>query len=328
MANLRSIGCPERTLRDIILADVRQYFEGRRSEVSRQTPFWLAGRQRQDAVRTNGLELLRIDQEERELLGQLLGLEWCGGNVLIQEMNLAEQAVMRFVFGPVPDETVQQVLFTMHKFEILRDQIGHRTGGIFTDEDDAEMKRLQLELPAEIGQLLTPMQFEEMKARCAAMDLFERQYGVELNAEEARRIALARAGGSAGIFWDGPDLETEEEQQLREARFQDEVAGILGAERFQDYQRSQDEDFRQIFYFTYGNNMPKETAIKVYDMRRLAAEEVSRIQEDSSLTDLERLERMRQIQASVQEGVSTVLGPVYQEYLDSSGSWVTNVNGL
>src|SRR5262245_22753501 len=49
--NLRAVGCPEKTVRDIILAEVRKTYLARRGSILLTTSFWSCGVERQAAER-------------------------------------------------------------------------------------------------------------------------------------------------------------------------------------------------------------------------------------------------------------------------------------
>src|SRR6188474_1966258 len=79
IANLRAIGCPEETIRDIITADVNKLFEQRRSEVTGSTnkfQFWKTGTFFTDMFNEEKLNKHReLAKEKRDLLKELLGVD-------------------------------------------------------------------------------------------------------------------------------------------------------------------------------------------------------------------------------------------------------------
>src|SRR5579859_1201571 len=81
--NLRNIGCPEQTIRDIIIADVNSLYSRRRAleMVTPEQQWW------RSAVDTNilqaALEKSRaLDDERRALLTRLLGPGWEAGDLV------------------------------------------------------------------------------------------------------------------------------------------------------------------------------------------------------------------------------------------------------
>jgi hypothetical protein len=96
IANLRGIGCPEQTVRDIVTADVDGLYAPERSKLDAQ----------EQSLRTNGslkssqklvaleVERRRIFQEEATAVAELLGLPVQAATVAtVTETNLAQQVV-------------------------------------------------------------------------------------------------------------------------------------------------------------------------------------------------------------------------------------------
>src|SRR5688500_11866037 len=79
IANLRAIGCPEETIRDIIIADVNKLFEARKKELTGSTnkfQFWKTGTFFTDMFNEEKLQKHReLAKEKQTLLKELLGVE-------------------------------------------------------------------------------------------------------------------------------------------------------------------------------------------------------------------------------------------------------------
>ncbi|MCU0786331.1 MAG: hypothetical protein MUF81_20245, partial [Verrucomicrobia bacterium] len=77
IANLRAIGCPEETIRDIITADVNKLYESKRKELAgpkKKFEFWKPGGLMGAAIDPERTEKERaLNKEKRALLTELLG---------------------------------------------------------------------------------------------------------------------------------------------------------------------------------------------------------------------------------------------------------------
>jgi hypothetical protein len=104
--------------------------------------------------------------------------------------------------------------------------------------------------------------------------------------------------------------------------FETQVKNLLGQQRFADYQRAQNFDFRETFAFSQQNNLPQTAAIAVYDSRRNAEQQSDEIQKDGSLTADERAAALVVLKAATVNTISSVLGGNYQSYLSGSGHWL------
>jgi hypothetical protein len=329
VANLRAIGCPEKIIRDIILADVERLYAARRRDLGIKSPFWLAGSQRRKAGRAQEKELNALKQEQASLIQRLLGIEWLPDSGRTFD-KFEDQALMRFMFGPMPEESVWRAVHLMGKYEALEKEVEHRCDGIRLEADNAKLESLYQRMLGELASALTPAQTEEMMARAAAFELLDHTKfdGADVTAIELRQIALARASAGGRLF-DWPVDETDEERKAKEEQFKAAVRNIFGEMRYADFERAQDNEFRKLFEFSKDNGLPKETAVEVYDIRKLVAEEAGCVRQDTSLDEPARRQRLEEMQAAVQKEVSGVLGvKAWQDYLNRGGAWATNLNQL
>ena len=335
VANLRGIGCPEKTVRAIVLADVDRRYEAIKRQAQTNLPFWTGDRKLQAARAAQQARQTALEKEEASLIGHLLGIEYYGESLFGD--NFDEQAVCRYFFGPMPEETFQRLANVADKYEALRSDFESRTGNLLTEENKSEAKKLTGAERQEFKALLTPAEWEEFLARSGAMHevdllgddakLFE---VAGLSANEARRLALAREDNPLpfDLFrWNRE--ESDAERQLSDLQFINEAAQILGEKRFAEFQRAQDGDFVRLFNLARDNQLPRESAVKVYEMRQLAAQEVERIRHDDSLDDSAREQSFAEMQALLQQAVSQTLGAsAYRDYLQRDGNWITNVKEL
>jgi hypothetical protein len=333
-ANLRAIGCPEKTVRDILLADVEKYYDTRQLAAIRQQPFWSAGRQRRLTECEREASFAAMNQERKELIQRLLGTEWSGDEAgPFQKGQLEEQALARFIFGPLPEEAFQRAVATIKNYEAQEQQLRERSQGILTDEDETGLKSLGQALKNKLSEVLTPDQLDEVSARGSALDYFDRDLfaeAMELTPVEARQIALAKSRTrEAERFFEMGIADADSDPAARETQFTNTVANLLGPKRFEDFQRAQDRQFQSLFELGRENGLPKETAIKVYDILRLTAEEVERVRHDDTLDEPARQQRFAEMQAAIQQQVSGALGgKAYADYLRRDGAWITNVTKL
>src|SRR5207247_5288218 len=83
IANLRDIGCPEQTVRDIIIADVNALYARKRSlEIVTPEQQWWRTEPDTNIVQTAAARVHELEQERRELLTRLLGSNWETGDLV------------------------------------------------------------------------------------------------------------------------------------------------------------------------------------------------------------------------------------------------------
>lgn len=338
VANLRAIGCPEKTICDIIVPDLRIRYRSERAALVRTVPFWQAGKQRRLSDVLQAAKLEKLEDEELAVIQQLLNVNpWEVRERLLGGGDFEGQAVVRFLLGPMPEESFQRVISLLQKNDALRTRIQQHADGIMTDEDRAEVRELEAGIEQEFRAAATREQFEEMMARQEALKIFDRGILTEvmdLAPTEARQMALARAriDESLKVFewFNGFGSSTPESDDLaRERQFTNAVAGILGEKRFAEYVRAGDDEFQKLFSLGKDKGLSREAAVTVYEIQRYTKEEVERVRNDSSLDDTVRRQRLDEMQAVVQARVIEALGKAgYSEYLSRGATWVTNLTNL
>jgi len=326
-ANLRAVGCPEQTVRDLIFARARRaknQIERCRSRV----PFWAAGlRREQDSKERERFHQMASERIVADLVRAVGSDSDPSDNP--QMRDLEEQALMRFILGPMPEASVQQLAMTMKQFEERCDAVRERCQGVELDDDIAELDRLHRQFKKEVGELLTREQFEEFSARCAMMKLSDdiKWEATDLTPSEVCQIALIRAryeGPTSDLFHGSRSTTGEEDRQIREETFT-----FLGARRAAEFERAANSDFQRLFDLSKDQNLPREAAIHAYDIRQLAESEAEQLRKDASLSDVQHQERFEQMQAETQEAMLKTLGAAAcQQYLHRGGEWVTNFSKL
>src|SRR5581483_10507364 len=107
IANLRAIGCPEQTIRDIVVADVNQlYAKKRLLEVVTPEQQWWRSVPDTNVTRSARAKILELDQERRELLTTLLGPKW---ELADPTAKLSSIALTGPILGELAPETRQAV---------------------------------------------------------------------------------------------------------------------------------------------------------------------------------------------------------------------------
>ena len=81
--NLRDIGCPEQTIRDIIIADVNTLYSKRlATELVTAEQQWWRAEPDTNVVRAAAAKARVIEEERRSLLARLLGPNWESGDLV------------------------------------------------------------------------------------------------------------------------------------------------------------------------------------------------------------------------------------------------------
>lgn len=160
IANLRGIGCPEETIRDIIKADVNKLYESKRKELAgppKKFEFWKANALMGAVADPERTEKERaVNKEKRALLTELLGFAPEETPDLLA--NAAGQ--MEAMFGFLPAEKRNKV------FDAMQDMQGKMQKAMKSGAPDAEdMRKLMKESEVALAAILTPQELLDYNLR-------------------------------------------------------------------------------------------------------------------------------------------------------------------
>ena len=331
VANLRAIGCPERTIRDIVLAEIAENYASHDRRAPR-VPFWSNGPRRMAAQRQHEAEQFRLKTELAAIVRRLFGIEW--SPEIKRDPFDDELMVCRVMLGDVSEEQFQRACSLILAAPQARKDLEWRCPGLFLAEDYAELMRRRDDLERELRAVLSPAQFEEFSARAGIMNWIFHGAGLEQlkpTPAELRQISLAstQVRPLGWKFLELDDSLSDEEKAKDEAAMGQRVRKILGAARYAECELLQDHRYQSVYSFVQETQLPLDTAHKLYEIQKLTASEVQGLRQDKTLDASVRTQRLEAVTASVSREISALLGPKrFGEFLRQSGQWVTNANRL
>lgn len=332
VANLRAVGCPERTIRDIVVGEVWHQYQRAEAHKDYSTPFWLNGPRRVATQRAREAELIRLRTGLAATLRRLFGCEW---SPKLERDRLEDDVMLgRLLVGDVPEEQFERALGLIVAAMEAKNEVRWRCRGVFLGEDHAELCRRRDDVERRLRAVLTPVQFEEFRARVGFVEfIMDRDEVLELTptGDELRRIGLAITSVRplGWSFLDLNDGENAVDKPAAEQELESRLLEVLGAERFAELELLGDSDYRSIHAFARDKSLPKETARKLYAVRQLAQEEVRRLRDDKTLEAATRTAELEAVGHTLLQEVGTLLGDqLLDDYLGRSGQWVTNINQL
>lgn len=336
IANLRATGCPEETIRDIIIADVNKLYASRRNALAAPRPdwaFWLHPDELPDddalarSDREYDAQLAALDRERRALLQTLLGDSAVQAELAEYTTEAATDRDLRFL----PADKRQAIAEATARWRLAREVA---LGSV----DDAEATRLRTAadkaFEESLATALTPAEREnyEMRTSPLAHELRERLRGFGASKEEfeqlfrmERQLAEDRAAWrEAGIS--GSDPQAAEKQEAAEIEHQDRVREFLGAERYADLERANDPDFQTLFSLAKDHAVPTELAKQVWGMRQEVANQSDRVRQNPFLSAEQKTRALDAIRSETQAAIVDVLGePLLDEYQRQGGGWLIDL---
>jgi LysM repeat protein len=304
IANLRDIGCPEQTIRDIIIADINAlYTQKRATEMVTAESQWWRSEPDPAVVQAAAEKAKSLEDERRSLLTRLLGTNWESGD-LVNLPRPSHPGVLLDgpVLGQLSAETKQAIEDVHQRSEermqaYLDAQI--RAG---KTPDPAELARLRQQTRTDLARVLSPTQVEEFLLRYSqnASDL-RAQFGQlkYFNASPDEFRAVFRATDQLDqqilALGDSTDPNVLRQKKSLEDQRESAVKNALGPKRYDEYRAFQDPLYRKAYAKALEAGTPE--AVKTYYAIELAAAgQQDQINTDPTLTDQQRAIEMKRLE--------------------------------
>ncbi|MBC8002793.1 MAG: hypothetical protein H7X97_09420 [Opitutaceae bacterium] len=323
IANLRAADCPEKSIRQIISADIHQLYETRMELPVEGEGFWLTGNRRRELERTAQARRDALREEKRALLSELLGSPMDPWELQKETGSEPEvDLILGFISASQADRVMDAILQSQCGFRSFEQSLDD----ILTPEDDSVVRTKVDAFQAELASFLSPQEMVELKLRVA--DVMKNLFGQRIplagisGAEyrEITRIEAQEGDVFATILnakTDSPDPSEINEDIVRE-----QLEEFLGPKKFAAYERAGDPRFREPYEIGRQFSLPVETSIRVYELRKLAENEWTQASsaEDISADDL--AQQRRRVAAEARAGLEKVLrGKPLEEYLKRDPFW-------
>ncbi len=314
IANLRAIGCPEQTIKDIIVADVNKLFEERRKEERKDLPkfqFWKTGNpvamfMNKDRMQAN----MESDKKKRELLKLLLGEDVELKPNLTAGVN--QEEMLGRMLGFLDDDKQAKVMETYMSFQL---EMAEAFGSGAPDKEDREkMLKKQKEMEQKLASLMNPEEYELYQLTMSQTGMMMRMQldGLDPTEREFRDIfKLQKAfddefGGVIGMAGMGPD-EMKNRQEAEKLLKQD-IKKLLGDERYSDYEMVSDWAYKPLAKVLEKQGLDKAVGRDVWAMKKAAETEVGKIRVDANLSQEQRGEALKAIAEETRNAVRGKLG--------------------
>ena len=273
VARLRAVGCPEDSVQDIIVAEVKRLFAPRQRALLPDRfdqPVWTVKKFDRKEQLERSRKSRDLDEEQTALLVELLGVD--PRKVRNQGSGLGDQESDHLEF--LPESKRAAVRKFLDQFDEKMLEVSVRNQGIWDTQTRAESRALEQERLPGLGQILTPEEVRQWELRKSkvARQLQSDLGGFELTEEEyVRLFDVWKKYGDSTYNYSGLEPEEQKAAQLAKEQMKADLRTSLGDTRAREYERSQDFNYRELVKLAEDNGLPAGTAGKIYDAK-IAAE--------------------------------------------------------
>ena len=312
IANLRTIGCPETTIRDIIVADVNQLFSRRRAtEVVTAEQQWWRSEPDPDVTQAASERLKTLETERRTLLTTLLGPEW-ESSYYPYPAHPGSPTLDGPVLGALPPEVKQAVHDVESRSAERRQAYLDTLQKEGKQPDPAELARMRQQTRNELAQALDPEQLEEYLLRYSAnaTTLRNELHGMNLAPDQFRalfhqtdaldqQLQLLTADNDPAAATRRQELEHERDQVIQQT---------LGQDDYKRFRLLQDPIYRDAQTVAQHSGAPPEKILPFYEINRATEQEQQRIRNDASLTSEQKTQASEAARTAQQNSWRKLLG--------------------
>ncbi|MGC8743258.1 MAG: hypothetical protein ACP5T0_05200 [Verrucomicrobiia bacterium] len=314
ISNLRAVGCPEQTIRDIIIADVNHLYA--RKRVSERTVIndqWWKEDPDMSFAEAEARRYEALERERRILLAQLLGANWDEEERFEKSsLSISGLVLPGQILSKLSPEIVQSLNASYQKMKEAYERYLASRKALGLDADPVELARIRKEFRSDIEKILTPEQLEEFLLRYSdvSSQLRKRSKSLNLTPQEFRAIfrVLDRIESQMSVT-DFANTDTAAQRRaMLEATADNSIKQILGEERFQIYKYGADTLYTEAKNLTRNLGISDDMAEKIYEINRLVRSEVERINSDTSLTDEQKKEALETANQAQMNAMRELLG--------------------
>ena len=319
---LKAEGFPPSVIRSILAAQIREQFAARRKAIEATTanqPYWknsIPDAQSQAQLRA-------LYKDEQKALKDLLG----------PDPTNSRAARLTREFPDLASDKVELVAGIQERLDEQRQEIyGNFRGGSLTPSEREKITLLEKTASNEIKSVLAPQEFENYDLRTSNTANQLRYTLADFGATEAEFRALYQLQSVFDDQYRSMGSMSQDQQRARmdaQKKLNDDIAAALGPQRYADYQRASDYNYRQTSQLVSRLNLPPETATSLYAVQKDVEERRNAIYRDTSPETRSQMpEKFTALATEATGRIASILGgnktatDAYQKY---GGSWLANL---
>jgi RNA polymerase sigma factor (sigma-70 family) len=339
LANLRSAGWPEETIRNLIRADVSRLYEGKKRELRKAAPrfeYWKGD----DFIRTGAgreawIRMLAIN-EERDATMRALGVE-----PELGKQDAKNATAMDWMLDYLGDENKALVLRLNRELE---DKLTMRERGSL---DPTQMEQLAKDRDDAVKRSLTPeLAFQYDLRQPTGTGGRVRQNLAFFDANEDEFVAVFKI--RKGFEQQYPDLFPEvqtvnpaeltaaqrramrETTQQVEAQIQEQIRTALGPKRSADYELAQNPNYQEMYRVAEQAGLGVAESKQLYQARLGAEEQADLLRNDPGLSPGKRGSALTGLRQNTENYIQRVLGDKAWEQFGRIGTkpWLDHIGQL
>jgi hypothetical protein len=324
MQNLRSIGCPQNTIRDIIIADVDKLYARKLAPLRRppaEFKFWV--NDQSSGYNQQSEEYVKAQRagakEKAELLKQLLGEDY--------QKEIARENGWNHTdpFEKLSPEARKQAQELAEKFNEERNEIYRKAKNHIDMGTQEDLRALRRKLHDDMARFLSPQELLDYEVRTSetAQNLkYNELQAFDANEAEFRAIFKAKQAADLSQPADG---QPNQEWQAKKKEADAELKEVMGETRYAEYQKAQDYEYQNLLQLVEARGLEKTVIEQIETMKADAQKAASELRRNKDLTPEQRTEALAAIRAEAEKTLTATLGERNFKAYKRGASWMRNL---
>lgn len=334
VARLRAIGCPEQTLREIVIADLDKLLApelraayGHRDELK----YWHS-EEEEMANDVDHRELAKkereIEQRKRDIIRELVHADLARERM--RQSGQEDLNERRLAF--LPEDRRTQVRELIEKYDEAESGLREKElddAEPLSVADQAQLRDLRQRRETELNSLLAPAEREQFDLWLSPTANAVRYALYGMKATEQEFIAIYRARKPFEERWGKYDVDVLDENTRRQresdrAQVEGAIQQSLGETRYAELKRGEDEDYHRLNALATRYKLPREKAIEAFGYKKTVGDYRAQVRNDPSLNPQQKSDALNAIADETGKAMRSLLGDkAYRYYVRTGqGGWV------
>jgi hypothetical protein len=314
VANLREVGCPEATIKDIILAEVnRRYAPRERALKMRYEDYelWESPSPGARNVLDSQMQLSALYAEKKALLRDLLGVEV--ELPMPKGLRDGAQSQLEMALATLPEGKRAQVRSIQEGYLAEMQRLKVNTLNFLEGPDVELLAKLKAERWRELAKTLTPDELVDFHLQTSSLGQMVRaRAGSDVSEPEFReaykKILAKYTDAAANESADSASLMASMSKLRGEALRGDVFKEVLGDQRWTEMQQARDPVYRQLKEAGAQMGLPAEVIEKAYAVQQAARQDFAQQFSNPNLSNEERQRMAKEYSDSMTKGMRDVFG--------------------
>ena len=311
VASLRAIGCPDKQVHNLVVADVNDLFDQRRLDHAVKTDAqWWKAETFMGILPMQNFAGVNFDDERRSLLAKLLGPDQAEA-VKLPSLNPQTINLTGPVLGALPAESwnnVQEICSRSIDRHQTYQMARINENGLM---DNTELARLRDQTRADLKKVLTPEQMEDFLLRFSfnSSKLRQDTRGLDLTPGEFRKIfrAIDPLEHQMQVDYGGAEALSPKQRQELESQRERAMKETLSPERYAQYLATKDPLYQQALAMATQSGLSTKAVQPLYEMQKSLDARRVQIMQNVTMTPPQRDQALQAISLEHQQTLQRIL---------------------